>query len=134
MNPEGTARIIDLAGRIGEEMLTRKDMLTFQSATGSGTVRRTGAQVRLGIMPSYTSDLETGVLIDGVSDGTSAADAGLAEGDILLRWNDIEVTDGSVLMQELLKHAPGDTVTLLIRRGSDDLQVPVTLKSRDGSS
>ncbi len=134
MNPEGTARIIDLAGRIGEEMLTRPDMLTFKSSTGSGTARRTGAQVRLGIMPSYTSDLETGVLIDGVSDGTSAADAGLAEGDILLRWNDTEITDGSILMQELLKHAPGDTVTLLIRRGSDDLQVPVTLKSRDESS
>ena len=103
MNPEGTARIIDLAGRIGEEMLTRPDMLTFKSSTGSGTARRTGAPVRLGIMPSYTSDLETGVLIDGVSDGTSAADAGLAEGDILLRWNDTEITDGSILMQELLK-------------------------------
>ena len=133
VNPEGTARVIALAGDLAEEIARRPDQLTFQEATGTGSVRRTGAKVRLGIMPNYTNDLETGVLVDAVSDDTSAKEAGIMEGDILLRWNDIELTDGSVLMQQLVKHEPGDVITMRVRRGNKDMDLPVTLKSRDGS-
>lgn len=133
VNPEGTARIIDLAGTLAEEIARRPEPLTFQTATGTGTARRTGAKVRLGIMPNYTSDLDTGVLVDGVSDGTSAMDAGIVTGDILLRWNDIDLTDGSVLMQQLVQHQPGDVINIRVRRGNKDIDLPVTLKARDGS-
>ena len=131
VNPEGTARVIGLAGDLAEEMITRKDMLTFQKSNDPGRARRTGAKVRLGIMPSYTSDLETGVLVSGVSEGTSAAAAGLAEGDVILRWNDIELEDGSIMMQQLMKHEPGDVVNLKIQRDGKTMDLPVTLKARD---
>ena len=131
VNPEGTARIIGLVGDLAEEMLTRDEMLTFQKSTDPGRARRTGAKVRLGIMPSYTSDLETGVLVNGVSEDTSASAAGITEGDVLLMWDDVELEDGSILMQQLMKHEPGDVVTLKIRRDGKVIEIPVTLKSRD---
>ena len=105
-------------------MLTRDEMLTFQQSNSPGRARRSGASVRLGIMPSYTSDLETGVLVDGVSEGTSAASAGVTEGDVLLKWNDVDLEDGSVLMQQLMKHKPGDVIQLKVRRTANSSICP----------
>lgn len=133
LNPEGTARIIDLAGDIAEELLVAPDQLTFRESTEGGRARRSGAKVRLGIMPSYTADITTGVLIDGISSGTSAADAGLKKGDIILRWDDIEITDGSVLMTKIMSHNPGDVPVLRILRDQEELDIPVKLKSPGGS-
>ena len=133
VNPEGTARIIDLAGDIAEELAVAPRPLTFRESTEGGRARRTGAKVRLGIMPSYSSDLPTGVLIDGVSSDTSASEAGLKKGDIILKWDGDEISGGSALMQKIMSHKPGDTPVLLIKRGQDEMDIPVTLKSSGGS-
>ena len=133
VNPEGTARIIDLAGDIAEELAVAPKPLTFRESTEGGRARRTGAKVRLGIMPSYSSDLPTGVLIDGISSGTSASEAGLKKGDIILKWDGDEISGGSALMQKIMSHKPGDTPVLLIKRGQDEMDIPVTLKSSSGS-
>lgn len=133
VNPEGTARIIDLAGDIAEELVVTPKPLTFRESTEGGRARRTGAKVRLGIMPSYSSDLPTGVLIDGISSGTSASEAGLKKGDIILKWDGEEISGGSALMQKIMSHKPGDTPVLLIKRGQDEMDIPVTLKSSGGS-
>ena len=132
VNPEGAARIIDLAGDLVEEFAVTPK-LTFQESTGGGRARRTGARVRLGIMPSYTADIPTGVLIDGVSDGTSAADAGLQRGDIILEWDGDTIPDGAELMQKIMSHAPGDTPVLRIRRGDEEMDLPVKMKAAGGS-
>tara|TARA_Y100000589_G_scaffold27325_1_gene22806 strand:+ start:14403 stop:16442 length:2040 start_codon:yes stop_codon:yes gene_type:complete len=132
VNPEGAARIIDLAGDLVEEFAVTPK-LTFRESTEGGRARRTGAKVRLGIMPSYTADIPTGVLIDGVSDGTSAAEAGLKSGDIILTWDGDTVTDGSTLMQKIMSHEPGDTPVLRIKRGDEEMELPVKLKSSGGS-
>lgn len=132
VNPEGAARIIDLAGDLVEEFAVTPK-LTFQESTSGGRARRTGARVRLGIMPSYTADIPTGVFIDGVSDGTSAADAGLQRGDVILKWDGDAIPDGSKLMQKIMSHAPGDTPVLRIKRGDEEMDVPVKLKASGGS-
>jgi hypothetical protein len=133
VNPEGTARIIGLARSIANEMASRDEMLTFTKSTEGGGARRTGARVRLGIMPSYTANIDTGVLVDGVSDGTSAADAGIQRGDVILQWDDKELTDGSILMEALMSHQPGDKINLRILRGEETIDVEVTLKGREGA-
>lgn len=132
VNPEGSARIIDMAGNVAEEVMVGPK-LTFRSSTDGGRARRTGARVRLGIMPSYSADLDTGVLVDGVSDGTSASEAGLQAGDVILKWDGDDITDGSKLMQKLMSHDPGDTPVLRIKRGDEELDLPVKLKSTSGS-
>ena len=83
----------------------------------------------MGVQPSYSSELETGILLHGVSEGTSAEDAGLQAEDILLAWNEIELTGGRKLMELLRESSPGDVVNLTVQRGDENIIVKVTLKA-----
>jgi S1-C subfamily serine protease len=105
--------------------------LTFTANTTGRSDRgpRRSASVRLGVQPSYTSDLETGILLSGVSEGTSADDAGLMEDDILLAWNDEELTGGRKLMEFLQESKPGDVVEFTVQRNGKNIVVVVTLKA-----
>ena len=79
--------------------------------------------------PSYSDKLETGILLTGVSEGTSAADAGLQADDVLLAWNEIELTGGRKLMELLKESTPGDVVDFAVRRDETNIIVKVTLKA-----
>ncbi len=130
VNPEGTLRIIDLCEIILDEAMHREQMFTFKQSTAGAATRNTGARIRLGVMPSYTTADEPGVLIDGVSEGTSAADAGIKAGDTITAWNDSAIEGGRDLMKHLREHAPGDTVTITVLRDGESLKLPVTLKAK----
>jgi hypothetical protein len=129
-NPAGGAVVseltLDFAKRFAND-----EKLTFTSNTkgGAGRTTRMPSPVRLGVHPSYSEILETGILLTGVSEGTSAADAGLQADDVLLAWNDIELTGGRKLMELLKESAPGDVVDFTVGRGGENIIVKVTLKA-----
>lgn len=130
-NPAGGAIVTQLTHAFAER-LVNDDRLTFSSNTqggASGRPSRTPSPVRLGVQPSYSSELETGILLHGVSEGTSAEDAGLQAEDILLAWNEIELTGGRKLMELLRESSPGDVVNLTVQRGDENIIVKVTLKA-----
>lgn len=130
VNPEGTLRIIDLCEVILDEATHRDEMFTFKSATRGTASRDNGSDVRLGIMPSYSTADEPGVLIDAVTEGTSAHDAGLRQGDVITAWDAEEVEGGADLMKHLRNHKPGDEVTITVTRDGKSVDVPVLLKGR----
>ena len=70
-----------------------------------------------------------GLEIDDVSAGTSAADAGLKRGDVILSWNEKPLDDTPTLMERLREHEPGDVVKLKVLREGKEIQVDVTLKA-----
>ncbi len=129
-NPDGgalvTGLVYDFASR-----LVHEGKLTFTTNTkgSKGRTTRMPSAVRLGVHPSYSEILETGILLTGVSEGTSAADAGLQADDVLLAWNDIELTGGRKLMELLKESAPGDVIDFTVRRGEINIVVKVTLKA-----
>ena len=129
-NPAGAALVIELTHAFAESFV-KNPTLTFteNTAGGAGRSSRTPSPVRLGIHPSYTSSLETGILISGVSEGTSAEEAGLLEGDILLSWNDEELTGGRKLMELLQGSSPGDVVQFTVQRDGKNIVVEATLKA-----
>ncbi len=129
-NPAGAAKIVELAYAFASRLVD-DPKLTFATNTSGGSNRsaRRSSPVRLGIHPSYTVDLETGVLISGVSEGTCAEDAGLGQGDILLAWDDEELTGGKKLMEMLQASSPGDVVELTVQRDGKNIIIPVTLKA-----
>jgi len=130
-NPAGGALIVELAEEFGKKFVSDQ-WLTFSTNTntgGSGKTTRMPSPVRLGVHPSYSAEIETGILLTGVSEGTSAEDAGLQAEDILLAWNDIELTGGSKLMELLRASAPGDEVDLTVQRDGENIIVKVTLKA-----
>ena len=130
VNPEGTLDIIDLSEAILDEVMHDPDRLTWVDSTTGTQARRTGARVRLGIMPSYSASTRSGVLVDAVIDGTSAHAAGLLEGDLIISWDDTTLEGGRDLMDRLRAHDPGDEVVLTIIRDEETMELPVTLRGR----
>jgi hypothetical protein len=129
-NPAGGAIVTELTFDFAKR-LVNGDKLTFTANTrgSGGRTNRMPAPVRLGVHPSYSEILETGILITGVSDDTSASDAGMQEDDVLLAWNDVELTGGRKLMELLRESSPGDVVDFTVQRGGENIIVKVTLKA-----
>ena len=129
-NPAGGAIVAELTYDFANR-LVNDEKLTFTSNTkgGAGRTTRMPSPVRLGVHPSYSDKLETGILLTGVSEGTSAADAGLQADDVLLAWNEIELTGGRKLMELLKESTPGDVVDFTVRRDETNIIVKVTLKA-----
>jgi hypothetical protein len=130
VNPAGAMKVLNLLDAIVWDVATRPDRLTFTETSGGSAPRRTGSRVRFGIQPDYTAQLETGLRVEDVSDGTSAAEAGIKAGDILLTWNGEELTGGQKLFEFLSKAEPGNKVRVGLLRGEQELIVEVTLKAR----
>ena len=88
--------------------------------------------VRLGIRPGMADDLETGILVEGVSVDTSAFEAGIKGGDIMLAWNGEPLQSMRDLFNHLQEHEPGDVVIITIQRGEEQLDLEVKLKASEG--
>ncbi|OQY46397.1 MAG: hypothetical protein B6242_08015 [Anaerolineaceae bacterium 4572_78] len=71
-----------------------------------------------------------GALIIEVLRGTAAAKAGLQSDDVILYLNDNMVNDEQPLGQQLLQYEVDETVTLIISRGGQKLEISVTLGIR----
>ena len=81
-------------------------------------------KVTLGVMPDYMFD-GNGMRIDGISEDRPAQRAGLETGDIVIKLGSVEVLDMMTYMEALSKFEKGDTTTVVVKRGSDELSYPV---------
>jgi len=62
-----------------------------------------------------------------ISPGSAAEKAGIIEGDIILEFNGEKITQENTLAKVIMKHNPGDEVTLKILRDGEEKIVQVTL-------
>jgi hypothetical protein len=76
--------------------------------------------VTLGIMPDYTFSGK-GVRADGIIDGKVAQQAGMHSGDVIVKLGENSVSDLSSYMNVLSKYKKGDSTTVTIMRGKDEL-------------
>ncbi|MDA0802252.1 MAG: M28 family peptidase [Planctomycetota bacterium] len=128
VDPRGAKRVIDLADQLIDLAATNTPKFVYtKPARGAGQDRGL-AKVRFGIAPAYT-DSGKGLKVEGVSEGTSAADAGIKEGDVILSWNGDELNGAGDLATFLRKHEVGDVVKLTVERDGTTIEVPVTLKA-----
>jgi Do/DeqQ family serine protease len=74
-------------------------------------------------------DRPAGVLVAGVYPGSSAANAGLRDGDVILAVNGAPVNDQAGLNYRISTQRPGDRATLQVRRGGDVRDVQVRLEA-----
>lgn len=71
-----------------------------------------------------------GVVIRGVNPGSSAAEAGLREGDVITRINGIQTNSVPELQEQVARFRPGDVISLeYIRNGQTFVSENVQLKS-----
>ena len=131
VNPYGASKVIALAEGLIKILVTTPTKPVFQSTDSSGGASRGYAKVRLGISPGQGKRKDPGLLIEAVIAQTSAADAGLKKGDVILKWDDEPMSDSGELMAKLREKNPGDVVTLHIKRDGSEQDVKVTLKASE---
>jgi putative serine protease PepD len=93
----------------------------------------THARLGVGVQtPANQEGLPGGAEISSVEPGSGAAEAGLEEGDVIIKVDDqvISTSDGLVAM--VRSYRPGDKVNLTILRDDEQQQVTVTLGSDEG--
>jgi putative serine protease PepD len=94
----------------------------------------TPTHARLGITVSdveqQPGDLPPeGAQVQEVSDGSTAAEGGLRNGDVITRLDDTVITGADSLVATIRSYRPGDEVTLTYRRGDEELQTTLVLDS-----
>jgi putative serine protease PepD len=89
----------------------------------------TATHAKIGISVGPAEGETRGALIAAVESGSSAATAGLTEGDIITKIDDRIITDGTSLVAAARSYRPGDAVTLTYVRDGETRTVEVTLGS-----
>lgn len=75
-----------------------------------------------------------GAYIGGFAEKSSAKDAGLKEGDVIIKIDEAPIKTNTALTEAIGRHRPGDRVNVVVNRKGKELSIPVTLKSRDGKT
>ncbi len=86
---------------------------------------------RLGIQYGPVASLQKkgAAQIVAVEPGSSASEAGLKKGDVILAIDGASLEDHLDLSEEIEQKAPGDVITLTIQRGMDALSMQIRLKA-----
>ncbi len=75
-----------------------------------------------------------GVYINGVRENGAAIDAGIKEGDVVLRVNNVNVNSVAELQEQISKYRPNDEVDVLVKRDNKTKQYKVVLRNTEGST
>jgi putative serine protease PepD len=81
----------------------------------------------LGVSTSTVNSTTTGALVQSVTSGGPAADAGLRSGDVITKLGSTTIKGPNDLVAAITTHKPGDKVTVTVRRGSNTTDLTVTL-------
>ncbi len=119
----GFAVPIDLAKKVMDDIVAHGKVKRGYIGIGLGSVDA-------GTAEAFGLDRPQGVLITEVRSNTPAAKAKLKEGDIILSVDGRPVNRPNHLQSLVARKHPGDTVTLAIRRNTEDLTIRVTLSER----
>ena len=124
----GFAISMNTAKPIADELVaTGKAVHPFIGISYSGVTPSIARQ--LGV-PSNTK----GIFVANVVAGSPAAQAGIQPKDVITQVDNQPIVDESTLGRYLIGKKPGDTITLTIQRGSQSLQVSITLAERPAGS
>jgi S1-C subfamily serine protease len=108
------------AERIAQEIIS----------TGSATRPFLGVRARTAA-DNENSGVGTGAEVVSIEADSAAAKAGIQEGDVITAVGDRLVTTSTELTAAVRSQAPGEDVTLSVRRGDDTRTVQATLGSSD---
>jgi putative serine protease PepD len=97
---------------------------------------KTGKAVSHAYLGASTSGDGTsaGALVAQVSSGGPAANAGLRAGDHVTALGSTAIDGSGALVAAIGSHAPGDAVTLTVKRGSQTLKIAVTLGTQPSAA
>lgn len=124
INYKGEADVLSIIGKVILE-LNGEPKLAFLTTKTKATGTRSAFKVTMGVMPSYSSDVE-GLKVDGVTEGKPAQKAGILTGDVIIQMGDLVIKDIQNYMEALGKFEKGQTIPVKVKRGEETITVNVT--------
>jgi hypothetical protein len=132
INEDGLWRVTRFCAALVESLDARPRPQYLRAKADSSTGRIAGGAgygAYLGTIPDYTQT-EGGVLLSGVREGSPADHAGLKEGDVVVKFDDIRIDNIYDYTYALRSRKPGQAVRLTVRRKSDVVELTATLGRR----
>lgn len=77
-------------------------------------------------------EVNEGAFISAFADASSAKEAGLKEGDVVVKIDDAQIRSNTALIEYIGTHRPGDKVNITVNRNGKEMTFPVVLKTREG--
>jgi hypothetical protein len=124
INYPGILSVLHLIRQVAEH-LDGQPRLTFLKTRSNAMAVRSPFKVTMGVMPSYSSD-ESGLKVDGVTEGRPAHQAGIQAGDLIIQMGPYEIRDVQSYMEALGKFEKGQTIPVTLKRAGNMLVVNVT--------
>ena len=91
--------------------------------------------------PQYVPDAEKekvkvfeGAYVGGFAERSSAKEAGIEKGDVIVAVNGVKIKSSSALQEQISKYRPGDKVELTINRNGSTKKFTVELRNAQGST
>ncbi|GEO09522.1 trypsin-like peptidase domain-containing protein [Segetibacter aerophilus] len=75
-----------------------------------------------------------GVVVTDVPVGGAASVAGIKKGDIVTKINEVKVTTGPEMVEQVTRYKPGDKITVTYLRDGKENTATLTLKNRSGNT
>jgi serine protease Do len=133
LSPSGGYAGISFAIPVGIVQKVVKDLIEF------GTVQRAILGVSIQDITAELAKEKSlekieGVYISGVRDDGAAKLAGIQEGDVIIKINDVFVNSSSELQVQVSKYSPNDKVKVELKRNGKTKLFDVTLRNLQGST
>jgi serine protease Do len=92
------------------------------------------ASVNRQLVTENDLSVNEGAYISGFAESSSAKDAGLKEGDVVIKIDDTPIRSNTALIEYIGRRRPGDQVNVTVNRKGKEITLPVVLKNRDGKT
>lgn len=79
-------------------------------------------------------DITEGVFVESIMSGSGAEEAGMQEGDVIVKVDGKEVKSAPALQEAIGRHRPGDQVDVLVLRDGSEKSLNVTLLNKENST
>ncbi len=120
---------IGFAIPITEAMPLLQELLETGSVVKSTpTIGITGSVINPSTQRYYNLPVDKGVIVVTVTPGSSADDAGIVEGDVIVAADGEEIVDMDEINELKNKHKIGEKMTLTLARADGNVDIEITLK------
>ncbi len=122
INYKGMAKIVSYVAKLANTIGNSDQIPEFTKSTNTEHTRNSGGRsstkVWFGIIPNF-EESPLGCKISGASPGSPAEKAGMKDGDILVKMNDVKVKNLHDFMFNLNDYKAGDIVNVEVLRGKN---------------
>ena len=127
-NPQPKTALLELGGVLLLSLAAQTGSANYSVAAPDAQSRSATQQTNgRGAIGVNCKAEESGCRIQRISASGPAERAGLRVGDLLLRLNP---SDSASAVEQIAKTAPGTKITLPVQRGSEHIQVPITVEDQ----